>query len=184
MTLIQEFYFVRHGQTDHNLLEGKEKGDHTGGIPLNERGRSQAAAIEPIIASLPIQTICFSPMIRAKETKEIATPRLLAPHHEVEELGECTALTWRQMSQLGMYSVAEHEDPARQFIGRVHKGLEHALSLPGPALIVAHGGVHWAICWLLQIEDHSWSIENCGIAHFTLGPDAKWRAQKLAMTPI
>lgn len=30
----KEFYFVRHGQTDHNLLEGLHKGDHTIDIPF------------------------------------------------------------------------------------------------------------------------------------------------------
>src|SRR3989338_1461541 len=104
MILKKEFYFVRHGQTDHNLLEGEEKGDHPADIPLNQTGRGQAATIEPMIALLPIQTICVSPMKRAQETKEIITARVEAPHYEVEGLGECSGKIWQEMGRLGMFS--------------------------------------------------------------------------------
>ena len=66
----KEFYFVRHGQTDHNVMEGKDKGDHPADIPLNAVGRNQALLIEPTIALLPVQTICASPLKRVQETKE------------------------------------------------------------------------------------------------------------------
>ena len=67
MILRKEFYFIRHGQTDHNISEGKEKGDHHGDIPLNATGRNQAAAIEHMIALLPILTICTSRSLKSKQ---------------------------------------------------------------------------------------------------------------------
>ncbi len=179
MILRKEFYFVRHGQTDHNISEGKEKGDHHGDIPLNATGRNQAAAIEPMIALLPILTICTSPMKRAKETKEIISARLPVPHYEINNLGECSAKIWGEMAQLGMYSPLPVGGEARLFIERVRKGINQTLSLPGPVLIVAHGGVHWATCCLMGIENHAWAVNNCDLVHFSIGEDGKWNASKL-----
>lgn len=179
MTHKQEFYFVRHGQTDHNVLEGKEKGDHPFDIPLNQTGRNQAVNIEPHVALLPIQTICASPMKRAQETKSIIANRLQTPHYEIHDLGECSSKIWKEMVQLGMYSPLPEQGEARLFMDRVRNGLNQALSLPGPSLIVAHGGVHWAICCLLKIDAHEWMLENCGIVHFSAVTDQKWAAKKL-----
>jgi uncharacterized phosphatase len=176
----KEFYFVRHGQTDLNLGDGKNKQDHPKETPLNKTGREQAFMIEPIVALLPIQTICASPMQRAQETKEIIAARLQAPHHQIQDLGECTGQVWNSMSNLGMYSLIPIEGEVRLFMERVRAGLNHALSLPGPALIVAHGGVHWAICCLMDIKNHEWAIHNCGVVHFSVNDQEKWTALKLA----
>lgn len=175
----QEFFFVRHGQTNHNLLKGSNKGDHTHEIPLNETGRNQAKQIEPIIATLPIKTICSSPMIRVQETKEIITPRLFAPHKEIDHLGECTAQVWAEMAKQGMYAPMPNEGIVHSFMTRVREGINQALTHPGPVLIVAHGGVHWATCCLMGIKDHAWAIDNCAIVHFSIRDDGAWTAKKL-----
>lgn len=179
MIVKKEFYFVRHGQTDHNLLEGPNKGDHHGDTPLNQTGEGQAASIEPIIAVLPVETVCASPMKRAQQTKNIITPRLKAPHHEIEGLGECSAKVWQEMRVLGMYSPFPKAGEAYHFMERVKEGLNQALSLPGPTLIVSHGGVHWAACCLMDIKEHFWALENCGIVHFSVDSDGVWKARKL-----
>jgi uncharacterized phosphatase len=179
MILKKEFYFIRHGQTDHNLLEGKDKGDHHAEIPLNATGRNQAKSAEPIISSLPVQTICASPMKRAQETKEIVTAKLQVPHHVIDALGECTSKVWHAMSGLGMYASPPSEGEVRDFMDRVREGINQALQLPGPPLIVAHGGVHWAACSLMGIRDHEWSIGNCSVVHFTIGNHGRWSAKKM-----
>jgi probable phosphoglycerate mutase len=175
---VMEFYFVRHGQTDHNLLEGKDKGDHTAEVPLNERGRQQAGEIEPLIATLPVRVVCSSPMRRVQETKEIIAARLAVEHCEIEELSECSALVWGEMRGLGMFSGLPEAGAARVFMDRVRVGLNRALSLPGRVLIVAHGGVHWAACCLLGIEGHEWAVENCAVVHFRREGE-KWVAKKI-----
>lgn len=179
MILKREFYFVRHGQTDHNLLEIKDRGDHTAEVPLNETGKMQAVKIEPLIASLPVKTICSSPMKRVQETKEIIAARLVADHCEIDELSECSAKVWGEMRAWGMFSSLPKEGDARLFMDRVREGLNRALLLPGPTLIVAHGGVHWAACCLMGIEDHGWAVENCAVVHFSIGDAGQWVAKKL-----
>lgn len=175
MILQKEFYFVRHGQTDYNLLTNGS--DHPPHIPLNATGRTQARAIEPVVASLPIKTVCFSPMKRALETKEIITERLLAEHSEIADLGECSGPVWEKMSRLRSQEALFGEEQVSNFVQRVKKGLNMALSQKGPVLIVAHGGVHWAICGLMNILSHDWAIDNCIPVHFSFSE--KWVAKKL-----
>jgi len=173
-----EFYFIRHGQTDHNAIEGLDKGDHPENIPLNETGRGQARAIEPIISALPVQTVCCSPLKRAQETKEIITSRLKVLHQSIDHLGECSAQTWHAMRSNGMYNPLPEEGIVREFMNRVRQGVQLALLLPAPTLIVAHGGVHWAICCIFGIEIHDWAINNCVPVHF-FQKNGKWSAKKL-----
>ena len=179
MILTKEFYFVRHGQTDHNILEGKNKRDHHEDIPLNQIGRSQASSIEPIISSLPIQMVCSSPLKRAQETKEIISAKLQVNHYKMNDLGECSTQIWDEMTKLGTHSSLPHTVIVRHFMDRVRRGITQALSLPGLSLIVAHGGVHWAICCLIGIDDHEWAINNCIPVHFSIGDNGKWIAKKL-----
>lgn len=175
----REFYFVRHGQTDHNVSEGNLKEDHPTDIPLNQKGEKQAVAIEPIVAVLPVKTVCASRMKRAQETKNIIAGRLQIPHYEVEDLGECSAGIWKEMVRLGMYSPPPIDGQVFLFMEQVRKGLCHSLSFPGPCLIVAHGGVHWAACCLMNIKHHEWMLENCGVVHFSVGINQEWTAKKL-----
>ncbi|MEN9344198.1 MAG: hypothetical protein RLZZ453_985 [Chlamydiota bacterium] len=94
-----------------------------------------------MIALLPIQTICLSPMKRAQETQEITAARLSVPHYEIGNLGEYSGKIWTEIARLGMYSPFPSGGEARLFMDRVRDGINHALSFPGPSLIVAHGGV-------------------------------------------
>lgn len=178
MEHLMEFYFVRHGQTDHNISPSRTRTDQPADIPLNETGRAQAKQIAPIIESLPIQTLCASPLRRVQETKELIAPNLRVPYRAIPELGECGAATWNAMAEMGMYYPLPEDGIVRAFMDRVQKGLHEALAQPGPTLIIAHGGVHWALCCLLGIQDHSWAVPNCAPVHF-VQKEGKWVATKL-----
>lgn len=145
------FYFIRHGQTDHN--SGKISGEHLD-ISLNEAGRKQVAAIEPVIARLPLRLACVSPLKRAKETTDILLRNLSLKQLEVAEFSECSVSTWNRMRE------GEFCDPVNQFLQTVAIGLERMLLESGPSLIIAHGGVYFAICKTLRILGDG-LIENC-----------------------
>ncbi len=168
----KEFYFVRHGQTDHNLSPDKVKG---GDIDLNATGREQAKRLAPLIAELPLQSICCSSLQRALQTKELLAPG--ASHLEFEDLGECTVQIWHEMTSLDR---AAWSKVATDFLERVRRGVNAALEEPGPVLIVAHGGVHMAICHWMGIEDHEWMIDNCQPVHFLLDDAMGWKARLLS----
>ncbi len=52
------------------------------------------------------------------------------------------------------------------FMERVVIGVNQALSFPGPVLIVAHGGVHFALCHHMDIQEHTKTIDHCVPVHF------------------
>lgn len=175
MILQKEFYFIRHGQTDHN--KSATKIDHED-ISLNDIGWQQANEIESIIAALPIKTICFSPLKRAKETKEVIAARLSAQHCELSDLTECSGEVWREMTTIGAQAYLSPQESVKIFMQKVLNGVNQALSQPGPVLIVAHGGIHWAMCCYMNVE-HEWAIDNCVPVHFFLGENGRWQAKKL-----
>ncbi|MCH9626537.1 MAG: hypothetical protein S4CHLAM2_01590 [Chlamydiales bacterium] len=165
----REFYFVRHGQTD----------PHTGNvdISLNEIGLKQAHALKGVIAPLPFQTVCFSPLKRAIETKQIVGAHLGKRECQIQDLAECSKQVWDEMIALGPTAYQNGSHAVKGFMNQALRALYQALSQPGPVLIVAHGGTHWAICCLLEIQDHSWLIENCVPIHFTR--TSSWEAKRL-----
>jgi probable phosphoglycerate mutase len=169
---MSEFYFIRHGQTDFNIMKNHDKIEHPPHVPLNATGRAQALAIEPVISLLPIKTICCSPYLRAQETKDLIAARLTVSMIDVEDLGECNAQIWRELA------AERQSDLTDSFHKRVRNGLEAALAQEGPVLIVAHGGVHWAICSLLNVENHVKAIDNCIPVHFSI-VEGKWKARAL-----
>lgn len=177
MIFKKEFYFIRHGQTDYNTSSTKI--DHPYDISLNATGFRQAQAIEPVIANLPFKSVCHSPLKRAIETKEVITSRLHAVHHEIPELGECTMQIWTDMTACGIHAFNSPDQQVKAFMQQALRGINQALSHEGPVLVVAHGGIHWAICCLMGIANHEWIIDNCLPVHFSLGTENHWVARKL-----
>lgn len=174
MLIKKEFYFIRHGQTDYNV--SNHKVDHED-VSLNAVGFQQAKDIEPIIATLPIRSVCCSPLKRAKETKETISKRLQLTHYEMPELGECSLQVWSDMTKYGSFQSSDEH--VKIFMQQTLHGINKALSCEGPVLIVAHGGIHWAMCCLMGIENHEWIIDNCLPIHF-FPEDHLWKARKLS----
>lgn len=172
----KEFYFIRHGQTDYNSSAAKI--DHAD-VSLNPTGLKQAQTIEPIIASLPVKSVCCSPLKRAQETKEIISLRLQAIHHKVAELQECSTQIWNDMTACGPTAYQSPHMHVKAFMQQALNGINLSLSREGPVLIVAHGGIHWAICCLMGVTNHDWMIDNCLPVHFYQDADEKWKAKKL-----
>ena len=165
MMRCREFFFVRHGQTDHNT--GKIQGEH-GDIRLNTVGLAQAEAIEPFIATLPLRVVFYSPMQRARETKDIITRRISTRCLEIPEFTECPCSVWEEIRQGSAKGAL-----AKQFMERVKDGLQKVLVEEGPALIVAHGGVYSAIFTWLNLKGGR-IIDNCIPMRFFLNPKGYW----------
>lgn len=171
-----EFYFIRHGLVDY----GPDFFSYeTPDVPLNSEGRKQAAAIKPLVELLPIRTICVSPMIRAQETKNIVAKDLSCPVVTIDELHECSGAVWEQMSALDDPNhPQEVEQIVHDFMNRAVSGMQKALTFPGPVLVVAHGGIHWAFCHLLNVEHPAKRISHCVPVHFSR-LNNKWTAKLL-----
>lgn len=144
-----EFYYLRHGETDWNL-KGLAQGRTD--VPLNETGRAQARIACQLIEYLPIATLCSSPLQRALETAQILQEHTGARLEVIEDLAECS-WGFREGQGKGDWfhdwrsgnANPEGAEPYDLFLKRALRGINLSLTLPGPVLIVAHGGVYWAI---------------------------------------
>jgi probable phosphoglycerate mutase len=148
MDILKDFYFLRHGETDWNR-EHRAMGQQD--IPLNSNGIQQAIEAAGILKNEKILTICHSPLLRAQRTAEIIADRLKCSLVEVPELRECS---WgKQEGQIkGSWTEEwiggkdfEGAETYQTFVRRALLGIRRALEEEGPVLIVAHGGVFWAV---------------------------------------
>lgn len=67
-----DVYFIRHGETEYNRTSCHQPDD----IPLDELGRRQAAATEPVVTKLGPTHLIASPLTRAVETAEALNKNL------------------------------------------------------------------------------------------------------------
>lgn len=170
----KDFYFIRHGETDGGGNPNIKQRDDD--FPLNAKGKAQAFAVCEMLKGVHLKTVCSSPMLRAQETKDIVTDSLDVEHFEIRELSECKADIWTKMVRLEEgrdYRVCEEVE---NFLSQALHGINTALQKDGPTLIVAHGGIHWAMCYYTMIENHPWRIDNCKLVHFFPEGTNKWRA--------
>ena len=145
----KEFYFVRHGQTDWNL-EHRAQGQTD--VPLNAAGQQQAIDAAQSAAQVTFGTICSSPLSRAVETASAIAKVTGADVSIVEDLIECSwgvregdvKGAWFENWKRGIEN-PEGGEPYTEFLSRAVRGINQALAFPGPVLIVAHGGIYWAV---------------------------------------
>jgi broad specificity phosphatase PhoE len=142
------FFYLRHGETDWNRA-GWQQGQAD--IPLNDTGRAQARVASEPLANCGIATICCSPLSRARETAEIVNRRIGVPLVSIEGLMECNWGILEGQSPGDWYPAwrrggfVEGAEPYDDFIERALRGINEALTHPGPVLIVGHGGVYRAV---------------------------------------
>ncbi len=144
----QSFYFVRHGETDWNrrgLMQGQVD------VPLNDAGRRQAENAANLLADVPLATICSSPLQRALETARIINGTRRCPVRVIDGLQECGFGPFEGRPKSAWYrdwlagAQFDGVEPLDRFIERARGAIDLALSYAAPVLIVAHGGVYWAL---------------------------------------
>lgn len=145
---------MRHGQTAWNL-QGLCQGQLD--IPLNGTGLEQASKAKAVFATHKIETICCSPLSRARQTAEIVNDALNCPLEIIEDLGECgfgdlQGCSYTGDTFEGIHAEARGMDPEPldAFINRAFSAVRQAMRHPSPVLIVSHGGVFWAISHRFQ----------------------------------
>jgi probable phosphoglycerate mutase len=162
------FYFIRHGRTDANDLSLMAGG--TNDIPINATGYAQALNAALILKNhcQDIQSICASQMTRAQQTAHIILSQLdrpltLSPDLIEWKFGEWEGRTWDEISPLFLDERSEPElgEGRLEFKNRVIRGLQSALQLPHPVLIVAHGGVWYMIQKIFNLPLQK--TDNCQI---------------------
>ena len=185
------FYFIRHGQTDWNL---KEMIQGWTDIPLNATGHTQARSAIPILSGKGISRIVASPLIRAHKTAEIINEHLCVPLQVVDGLKERSvgvlegtikdrsiiATDWIYKAPI---EKGEHVD---EFKARVSNTLHEILDPEHTTLIIAHGGVYWAIMEMIGFrKQHFQRSHNCVPIFFIPPTDNKpsWTVYPLNIDP-
>lgn len=164
----RSFYFLRHGETDWNKarrLQGMTD------VPLNARGEEQAERARAIAAGLGLKSIAVSSLSRARRTAEIVNRDLglLMTHYDslrefdVGPYEGSTDGSW--LERWFADAAVDGPESFGDFRKRVLSGMIGALALDHPVLIVAHGGVFWALQRLLGFAELT-HIPNAVVAHF------------------
>jgi broad specificity phosphatase PhoE len=164
---LPEFYFLRHGLTDANLNRIMCGGGWD--VALNAAGLSQAFTVAqgPLSKCGELKTICSSPMRRATQTANIVNAVLKLPMIVVEDLREIMVGEWENQAWHAIPDpfVDVQDPPGGESIAgfrqRTMRAVIQALEHPGPVLIVAHGGIWFALTNQLGIE-HKF-IDNCAL---------------------
>ena len=163
--------FARHGETAYNA-ENRLQGQRD--IPLNARGRDQAAAvgrtlgqrIRPEIDALEAADAFFaSPLKRATETMEVARGKMgldpgryrLDPRLMELSFGDWEGLTWAEIAALDPKGLAARRSDKWNYVppgGESYAMLAERVrawlaTLAGDALVVAHGGTARALMTIL-----------------------------------
>ncbi len=168
------FYFIRHGETGANPNPAKKHVDDD--LPLNSQGKSQALQALPLIKRLSLASVCYSPVLRAVETKDLLVSSLKLEQVEMADLGECKAHTWTKLTQPENRKNPASVIEVERFIARTMRGVYTALQKKSPTLLVSHGGVHRVLCEQLAIENHPWDIGNCQLVLFQPVNEQAWQA--------
>ena len=189
-----EFYFVRHGETDWNA-EGRYQGSRD--IPLNDRGRSQAALNGELLQQLlkrshrePTDFSWYvSPLGRTCETMNLIRSRLGEPLPDLTidprlveiSFGDYEGHLHTELASGAMAIAGERDAGFWDFrppngesyadvAGRV---LDFGASLTGPSIIVSHGGILRVLRALIEAFPHdravNWFPPQDSVVHFLGG---------------
>ena len=139
-------YLVRHGQTDWNL-ENRIQGHLD--MPLNDTGRNEAKQCQEKLASIKIDRIIASDLLRAKETAAIINESFCLPityDARLRELnmGDLQGLIAKDISNelwdlLNHKPHKVHAESLEDFYKRI-KSFFDEIDAGQNTLIVAHGG--------------------------------------------
>ncbi|HVY50329.1 MAG TPA: histidine phosphatase family protein [Devosia sp.] len=189
-----ELYFVRHGETDWNA-EGRYQGSKD--IPLNARGRNQAALngelLKTLLRRVNRHATDFgwfvSPLSRARETMDLVRrglgdplpditidPRLVEISFGIYEGHLHTELANGAMAIAGERDASFwyfRPPQGESYDDVARRVLDFGRSLDGPAVIVSHGGILRILRHLIEGFPHeravNWFPPQDSVVHFLNG---------------
>jgi len=170
----KDFYFIRHGETDANLSLDVKVADAN--LALNAKGRLQTERAAELMRKIAIKDVYTSSLQRAVETTDILVKNRALSPIELDSLGECTVGIWKNMIAMEKGRDFELSTSVEDFIAEKLETINFCLQGTDPTLIVAHGGLHWVLCYYMGIENHPWKIGNAQLVHFTPKGSREWTA--------
>jgi len=166
-------YLVRHGETDWNAQRRIQGATD---IPLNDRGRAQAAHAADLLARRGWDAVISSPLSRAYETASIIAARVGLPEPETDprlverNYGEAEGLTIEEVDERfpGGAEPPGRERPEAVAARAMAALVDIAEAHPEQAVIVvAHGGLIRQVLNTVEPEVQHPMITNCSIHSFS-----------------
>lgn len=176
----QPFWFLRHGQTDWNRT-GTCQGRRD--VPLSTQGEAEAHAAVPQLKDLGINAICSSPLKRARHTADIIGKALSVPVMDVSGLEEFDVGPYEGVADYSWLPAWREDkavpgiEPFPEVRKRVAEAANRALGTASHVLIVAHGGVFWALQHLCRSPFTA--LANCRPAYLSPVGETSWRIEML-----
>lgn len=190
MPAVTHVWAIRHGQTDWNVatrIQGQTD------IPLNERGRQQAARLAQAVAQEPLHAVYTSDLLRARDTAAPLAQACGAPllndialrerhfgafegatFEEIEQRWPEEALRWRRRDP--DFGPAGGEALQAFYDRSVAAALRLAAAHPGQTIaLVAHGGVldclYRAATRLDLQAPRTWQVGNATVNRLLWTPE-------------
>ncbi len=181
MLIKKSFYFVRHGETDYNRRQLCAGGGTD--VPLNDLGQQQAKNLREKLIDLNLGKVISSPMIRARQTAELAYSGdiHLEPNIREWELGDFehapVAAFIHFVETLPNHLPLPNGESKDELVQRVIPTINATLKdYDDPVLFVSHGAVYWSLLQAIDHPDHF--LENGDLMLFQ--PSLKgWKVRKL-----
>ncbi|MEM7042248.1 MAG: histidine phosphatase family protein [Pseudomonadota bacterium] len=175
------FYFLRHGQTDHNrqkICQG-----HTD-VPLNAIGLSQAEVAAAVLAAAKPVAITASDLMRVRQTAAPVARRLDLEIAIDPNLRERSFGIFEDQPIEGQLWSFDHPsvETIEAFVDRSLSGFEAAL-IADDVLMVTHGGVRRVLAGALGMDMPYWSGHNALPMRFTREASG-WKAEAMTQAGV
>jgi broad specificity phosphatase PhoE len=179
---VQNFYLIRHGETDWNVKLKKLQG-HTD-IPLNDQGLSQASQLPGLVRQLNFTKVISSDLQRAQKTASFLSSQIeTTPLLREVNLGIGEGLTWEEVvvklgpdfreawsrNHIDNIDMRFPEgESRREVLSRIESVLVNYLNKhPGETIaFVSHGYVIRSLVYSLSKIQDGFFVPNCGVVPF------------------
>ncbi|MDH3658909.1 MAG: histidine phosphatase family protein [Alphaproteobacteria bacterium] len=177
----QRFYFLRHGQTEHNrqrVCQG-----HTD-VPLNATGVAQAETAALALAEVMPTAIAASDLMRVRQTAKPIAERLGLEVTINADLRERAFGIFEDRRIEGQLWSFDHPsvESIESFVDRSLSGFEAALT-SDDTLVVSHGGLRRVLAGAFDLDMPYWSWHNALPLRFT-NETSGWRAEALTKAGV
>ncbi|MEM9628548.1 MAG: histidine phosphatase family protein [Pseudomonadota bacterium] len=170
------FYFLRHGQTDHNRLRICQ--GHTD-TPLNASGMAQAEEAAGVLATVRPLSMTASDLTRVRQTAKPVAERLGLDIVIDPDLRERAFGIFEDRPIEGQ--LWSFDDPSvesiEDFVDRSLRGFKGALTA-NDTLVVTHGGLRRVLAGALGLALPYWTGHNALPLRFTHEASG-WKAEAL-----
>ena len=173
----RRFYFLRHGQTDHNrkrICQG-----HTD-VPLNQTGLMQADIAASVLASIRPKAIRSSDLARVRQTAAPVSQQLNLDVEADQRLRERFFGVYENKPIEGKLWAYDHPsvESIEAFVDRSLAGFDWALD-QDDVLVVTHGGLRRVLAGALDLKMSDWTAHNALPTRYSLDDDGHWHAEIL-----